>query len=218
MFGRLVRSAFAIAAQQSHQYEQLAVGRPFALNLCSGAAASGTGYGSSLEIIVSRSYSAASEEGDDACRANSHASASTSHHSLGEGLSTSRVKSALLSSSFKFQQLRSYGYLPPKRRFQLPEHIASLVNKKLRENNREIVHPPPPTLEKRVMTEASKRVGCIATKAGMTQEWDEHGVRVPLTVLWIDECQVSLVKGARHTSIRALAGRLVLSQTMSHMS
>jgi len=24
----------------------------------------------------------------------------------------------------------------------------------------------------------------------MTQEWDEHGVRVPLTVLWVDDCQV----------------------------
>jgi hypothetical protein len=25
----------------------------------------------------------------------------------------------------------------------------------------------------------------------MTQEWDAWGVRLPLTVLWIDDCQVS---------------------------
>jgi hypothetical protein len=24
----------------------------------------------------------------------------------------------------------------------------------------------------------------------MTREWNEHGVAVPLTVLWVDDCQV----------------------------
>ncbi|KXZ41646.1 hypothetical protein GPECTOR_343g86 [Gonium pectorale] len=57
-----------------------------------------------------------------------------------------------------------------------------------------LLPPPPPILEKRPMQDASRRVGCIATKAGMTQEWDEHGARIPLTVLWIDECQVVGVK------------------------
>jgi len=28
----------------------------------------------------------------------------------------------------------------------------------------------------------------------MTQDWDEHGARVPLTVLWIDDCQVVGIK------------------------
>lgn len=32
----------------------------------------------------------------------------------------------------------------------------------------------------------------MAIKAGMTQEWDEWGKLVPLTVLWIDECQVGI--------------------------
>lgn len=34
------------------------------------------------------------------------------------------------------------------------------------------------------------RSGVIAVKVGMTQEWDHWGLRMPLTVLWIDECQV----------------------------
>jgi len=30
----------------------------------------------------------------------------------------------------------------------------------------------------------------IAVKVGMSQEWDEWGQRLPLTILWIDECEV----------------------------
>ncbi len=30
----------------------------------------------------------------------------------------------------------------------------------------------------------------MAYKVGMTHEWDEHGAQVPLTILWIDDCQV----------------------------
>lgn len=37
-----------------------------------------------------------------------------------------------------------------------------------------------------------RRTGLLAVKAGMTHAWDEHGARVPLTVLWIDSCQVNL--------------------------
>lgn len=39
-----------------------------------------------------------------------------------------------------------------------------------------------------------RRAGIVAVKAGMTQEWDHWGVRIPLTVLWVDECQVVQVK------------------------
>lgn len=38
------------------------------------------------------------------------------------------------------------------------------------------------------------RSGALAVKVGMTQEWDHWGVRIPLTVLWMDECQVVQVK------------------------
>lgn len=37
-----------------------------------------------------------------------------------------------------------------------------------------------------------RRCGVLAVKAGMMQDWDEWGARVPLTVLWIDDCQVCL--------------------------
>lgn len=36
-----------------------------------------------------------------------------------------------------------------------------------------------------------RRTGLLAIKAGMTQEWDEWGKLIPLTVLWIDECEVA---------------------------
>jgi hypothetical protein len=52
------------------------------------------------------------------------------------------------------------------------------------------VRPPPPPLEPRAPAFASRRSGVIAIKAGMMQDWDEYGARVPLTVLWLDECMV----------------------------
>lgn len=41
-----------------------------------------------------------------------------------------------------------------------------------------------------------QRTGLLAIKCGMTAEWNEHGVRIPLTVLWVDECQVrEIIRG-----------------------
>lgn len=51
--------------------------------------------------------------------------------------------------------------------------------------------PPALPLEPRPLGFESRRSGVIAIKAGMMQDWDEFGVRVPLTVLWVDECMVS---------------------------
>jgi hypothetical protein len=42
---------------------------------------------------------------------------------------------------------------------------------------------------------ATRRSGLIAVKVGMTQEWDAWGVRVPLSVLWVDDCQASSPRG-----------------------
>jgi len=52
----------------------------------------------------------------------------------------------------------------------------------------------PPSLQQTECGPYTTRTGIIAVKAGMTQDYDEWGVRVPLTVLWIDECQVVQVK------------------------
>jgi len=51
-----------------------------------------------------------------------------------------------------------------------------------------------PPLETRPWEEGSKRSGLIAVKVGMTCAWDEYGARLPLTVLWVDDCEVVQVK------------------------
>ena len=53
-----------------------------------------------------------------------------------------------------------------------------------------------PPLEQREFAPSSKRTGVIAIKAGMTQDWDTNNAFVPLTVLWIDNCQVRLEQRA----------------------
>jgi hypothetical protein len=42
------------------------------------------------------------------------------------------------------------------------------------------------------LPEYPRRTGVIAIKVGMTQEWDQWGIRLPLTVLWIDDCQANI--------------------------
>lgn len=76
-----------------------------------------------------------------------------------------------------------------RREYPLPPAIEEAINKALAAN----VKPPLPEVspvQPRQMAFQSRRSGLIAIKAGMTQEWDEYGVRVPLTVLWVDDCQV----------------------------
>lgn len=56
----------------------------------------------------------------------------------------------------------------------------------------------PSTTSTTSMTSASPaktyRTGTLAVKVGMTQEFDHHGQRIPLTVLWLDDVQVTQIK------------------------
>lgn len=57
-----------------------------------------------------------------------------------------------------------------------------------------LFQPPP---------EYPRRTGVIAVKVGMTQEWDQWGMRLPLTVLWIDDCQARLATVAPEPLVRS---------------
>ncbi|KAK3272697.1 54S ribosomal protein L3 [Cymbomonas tetramitiformis] len=54
------------------------------------------------------------------------------------------------------------------------------------------------------MTPESKRTGLVAVKVGMTSTWDEHGVVMPLTVLWVDDCEVVQLKTEVNDNINSL--------------
>lgn len=53
-------------------------------------------------------------------------------------------------------------------------------------------------------TSSSRRTGVIAVKVGMTQAWDTWSMRIPLTVLWLDSCQVVQVKSEPSEGYTAL--------------
>lgn len=106
----------------------------------------------------------------------------------------------------QLQQTASYKIKKPI--FRMPAKIQEIVEAKL--NSIEKIPDPliPPPVPK-VMTRKSLRVGVIAYKVGMTQDWNEHGVRVPLTVLWIDSCQVvgyKIPERDGHLALQVAAG------------
>ncbi|KAG2489376.1 hypothetical protein HYH03_012206 [Edaphochlamys debaryana] len=196
MLGRLLRGAVAATAQQAQRCEQLMAtsGR---LLVAAETASAGTPNLGETPSDCDRGAACSVPGLDVVARTGSNSLASTSLRCPGDsrGHSTGPSSSGSLSTGLQLQQLRAFGYLPPKPRFHLPERISAIVQDKIRAHQR--AKPPAPEvppLGPRPLQDSSLRVGCIATKAGMTQEWDEHGVRVPLTVLWIDECQVVGVK------------------------
>lgn len=77
--------------------------------------------------------------------------------------------------------------------------LQSVVSKEVRSWKSALAVEQPrvretPPLERREMQPSSKRTGVIAIKAGMTQDWDCYGAMIPLTVLWLDSCQVLDIK------------------------
>ena len=58
-------------------------------------------------------------------------------------------------------------------------------------NPKPVVLPPEalPPLKPRTWGAESKRTGVLGIKCGMTAEWTAWGERLPITVLWLDDCQ-----------------------------
>mmetsp|Transcript_32120 Transcript_32120/g.44533 ORF Transcript_32120/g.44533 Transcript_32120/m.44533 type:complete len:381 (-) Transcript_32120:152-1294(-) len=61
-----------------------------------------------------------------------------------------------------------------------------------------------PALAPRPWTDSSKRTGLIAVKVGMTSTWDEFGARLPLSVLWVDSCQVLQIKTEQNEGFNSM--------------
>ena len=75
-----------------------------------------------------------------------------------------------------------------RREYPLPPEVSEVVKSKAA--GQVPIPEPQLVLAAKPLLDSSHRVGCLAIKAGMTHDWDEWGVRIPLTVLWIDDCQV----------------------------
>jgi len=119
-------------------------------------------------------------------------------------------------AAFGHQSFRGIKVL--RRQFELPPEIKAIMDRKLQETKQSRPAVPLVELAPRTLTAESIRAGCIAYKAGMTQDWDEHGVRVPLTVLWVDDCQVVGVKTTEsygYTALQLGAGHLPPGQLKS---
>ena len=74
-------------------------------------------------------------------------------------------------------------------------HVRVLTLKNIADIEERILPPRGdfvPPLEPREIQKASKRSGVIALKVGNYCDWDEWGALKRFTILWIDDCQVSL--------------------------
>ena len=97
------------------------------------------------------------------------------------------------------EKMRSLSYVneiankPEKKKFKAQEFYnrAEEVNKKFALNK---VEP----------SKNSIRTGILGYKVGMTIAWDKHGIQFPLTVVKIDNCQVTQVKTVESDKCNAL--------------
>ena len=109
------------------------------------------------------------------------------HRALGKiakGLQTARAGTALEASVSGRTWLEA-AYGGGSR--QVHNSSAFAAQPALADESRWSVEPEPTRY-----TSSSRRTGVIAVKVGMPQAWDKWHVRIPLTVLWIDKCQVRL--------------------------
>lgn len=81
------------------------------------------------------------------------------------------------------EELRAAGKTPGEEFISEAPELESIVQR--------IKHARP---EGNVWTSSSQRVGAIGVKLGMLPQWDEYNQRLPLTAIWIPNCQVVQTK------------------------
>lgn len=148
--------------------------------------------------------------------ASAGASTSQPQHALPLMATTPHHQAALLEQRRYYRMKQPWQHLPSR---VLPDKIREIIENKLAERAANRIPDPVITLPEapRELTPNTRRCGLVGMKVGMTHEWDEHGALVPLTVIWVDKCQVR-ERGEKATQWEAQVSRTRMMNRQKQLS